>query len=199
MKFAVRRARRARANQAANQRSVGTRSANSTRSGGPPLATRSKAASEIGHAQPEGERLARPDREGGDGPRVGVADDAAAIEDEAGIGQRLGEELDAGFRPDRTAGSVRRRCRLTASGTARGDEDDRRTTAAKASNGDRRAVISAGKAEDEKDSGNAERAASGRRRGACRGRQRARHRRRDRLVRRRHRSSGFGHAVPAAA
>ena len=79
------------ANQAANQRSVGMRSANSTRSGPPPWATRSKAATRSGIAQAKGQRFAGTDGEGGDGALVGVVDDAAAVEDETGVGQRVGE------------------------------------------------------------------------------------------------------------
>ena len=139
-----------RANQAANQRSVGTRSANSTRSGGPPLATRSKAATRSGHAQTKGQRLARTDREGGGGALVGVADDAAPIEDEAGIGQGIGETLDAGLRPDRHgAGSARRPARPVGGRRRRGE----RQTPAKTSAGLAASRRQARRAEGRRDRG----------------------------------------------
>ena len=75
------------------------------------------------------------DREGGDGALVGVADDAAPVENEAGIGQRLGEDLDAAFASDAagagrvTAASARRRCARAA---ARRPERAGRETAAPA-------------------------------------------------------------------
>ena len=87
---------------------------------------------QIGNAEPEGERVARPDGEGLDRAAVGVADDAAPVEDDAGVGQRLGEELDPGLGPDLvgrlgTAGSGPNRS-AGARGTRRGKRNDRRQT-----------------------------------------------------------------------
>ena len=51
-------------------------------------------------AQAEGQRLAGADGESLDGTLVGVTDDAAPVENEAGVGQCVGEGLNAAFRGD---------------------------------------------------------------------------------------------------
>ena len=101
-------------------------------------ATRSKAATRSGIAQAEGQRLAGADREGRDGALVGVADDAAPVENEAGIGQCVGEGLHAAFRADRrrrTATRRQARSAARARGSTATSDQQRQETATPAGSG----------------------------------------------------------------